>query len=82
MAKLEPGTPIIYERVDTIVYGRFANRPDIPRWIIKDTSTRVNGLTPKDFNEILKLSETNTTIKAALDKLAMIYYIIKDEKHE
>ncbi len=82
MAKLEPGTPIIYERVDTIVYGRFANRPDIPRWIIKDTSIRVNGLTPKDFNEILKLSETNTTIKAALDKLAMIYYIIKDEKHE
>ncbi len=82
MAKVEPGTPIIYERVDHVVYGRFANRPDIPRWVIQDTTPQVNGLTSKDFSEIIKLSESNSTLKAAVDKLAMIYYIIKDEKHE
>ena len=82
MTKVEPGTPVIYERVDYVVYGRFANRPDIPRWVVQDTTPRVNGLTSKDFAEIIKLSETNSTLKAAVDKMATIYYIIKDGKHE
>lgn len=81
MAKVEPGTPIIYERVDHVVYGRFFNRPDIPRWVVQDTTPQVNGLTSKDFAEIIKLSETNSTLKAAVDKMATIYYIIKDGKH-
>lgn len=79
---MEPGTPIIYERVDHVVYGRFASRPDIPRWVIQDATPCVNGLSSKDFAEIIKLSETNSTLKAAVDKMATIYYIIKDGKHE
>lgn len=79
---MEPGTPVIYERVDYVVYGRFANRPDLPRWIVQDNTPNVNGLTSKDFAEIIKLSETNSTLKAAVDKMATIYYIIKDGKHE
>jgi hypothetical protein len=29
MAKLIPGEDLIYERVDDVVYARYANRPEI-----------------------------------------------------
>lgn len=72
-------TPIIYERVDNIVYARYANASGIARWVIQDTQEQVNGLSTGELKEIIELSEKNTTLKAALDKLLTVYYIIKQE---
>jgi hypothetical protein len=76
MGKLLPGETLIYERVDKIVYARYANRPDIPRWVIGGEAPTVLGY--KDWEKILELSDTNPTLKKQLDKLIDLYYIIRD----
>lgn len=80
MTKLEPGNPIIYERVENTVYGRFAGRPDIPRWVVTQENLSGDVLTVRDFSEIIKLSKNSPTIKTALDKLALLYNMVKDGK--
>ena len=80
MAKVEPGTPIIYERVDSTVYGRFSGRPDIPRWVVTQENLSGDVLTVRDFSEIIKLSKNSPTLKTALDKLALLYNMVKDGK--
>lgn len=77
---MNPGTPIIYERVDSTIYGRFAGRPDIPRWVVNQESIVKHPLTIQDFSDILELSRSNPTLKTALDKLALIYNMVRDEK--
>lgn len=80
MAKVEPGTPVIYERVNNTVYGRFANRPDIPRWVVTQENITGTSLSMRDFSNIVELSKTNPALKTALDKLALLYNMVKDEK--
>lgn len=80
MAKLEPGTPIIYERVENTVYGRFAGRPDIPRWVVTQENLSGNVLSVRDFSNIVELSKTTPALKTALDKLALLYNMVKDGK--
>ena len=32
--KMMPGEPLIYERANGVVYARYANKPEMDRWII------------------------------------------------
>ena len=32
--KLIPDEPLIYENTDGIIWARYQNKPDIPRWIV------------------------------------------------
>ena len=41
-----------------------------------------NLFTYTAFREIKELSETNTSIKKALDNLLLIYYTIKDDRQD
>lgn len=69
---------MIYERVDGIVYARYRNKPDIPRWVIGGEKTGILGY--DDWRQILLLSDSNPTFKKELDKLVNFYYLLKDGK--
>jgi hypothetical protein len=73
MGNLYPGEKIIYERVDTTIYGRYANKPDIPRWVIGSTDTQLKPT----WHQLEKLAEESTTFKGELDKLLTLYYLLK-----
>jgi hypothetical protein len=78
LGNLIPGETLIYERVDKTVYARYANRPDVPRWIIGGELPTVLGY--NDWKKMMELSDINPTFKKELDKVINLYYIIKDSK--
>lgn len=71
---------LIYERVDGVVYARYANRPDIPRWVIGWDQTAGPLFNYSDWEDLTRLAETNIALKTQLDKLLNLYYILRDEK--
>lgn len=80
-----PDEPLIYERVNGVVYARYQNRPDIPRWIIggdEDAICKATGnlFSWSEWQDMTKLSKTNPTLKSQMKKLLDIYYIIKDDQ--
>lgn len=85
MGNLIPDEPLIYERNDGVVYARYANKPEIPRWIIGGDPggvARAQGdlLHYAEWQEICKLSEEYPVIKKLLDQLVTTYYMVKDSK--
>lgn len=81
--KLIPGEPLIYERADGVVYARYRDRSDVPRWIVGGDPAgvaRAQGdlLSYSDWQDMCRLSVENETLKKQLDKLVTTYYIIKD----
>ena len=85
MGQLQPGETLIYERADGVVYARYANRPEIPRWIIGGDPGAVAREQGRllDYSEWLNLCdlvETNVTLKKQMDKLVNTYYIIKESQ--
>ena len=84
-SKLIPGEPLIYERSDGVVYARYRDIPNIPRWIIGGDPAgvaRAQGdlLGYSEWKNLCELSQTNETLKKQLDKLVTTYYIVKDDK--
>lgn len=84
-SKLIPGESLIYERANNVVYARYPNKPEIPRWIVGGDPGAVARAQGKllDYSEWLKLcdlAETNTIIKKLMDKLVTTYYIVKEDK--
>jgi hypothetical protein len=80
MGNLTPNEPLIYERVDGIVYARYASRPDIPRWAIGWDQTAGPLFNYSDWKDMTLLAETNPTLNKQLDKLINLYYLIRDER--
>ena len=81
-SNLIPNEPLIYERVDGVVYARYSNRPDIPRWIIGGDPDAINRATGNlfsysDYQDMMQLAKTNTALKSQMKKLLDIYYLIK-----
>ena len=86
MSELLPGEALIYERANGVVYARYQNRPEIPRWIIGGDPGAVARAQGKllDYGEWLNLCdlvETNHTLKKQMDKLVSTYYIIRDNNY-
>lgn len=85
MGKMLPNEPLIYERVDGVVYARYANRSDIPRWIIGGDPEAVSKATGNlfsysDYQDMMRIAQTNETLKIQMKKLLDIYYLVRDEK--
>lgn len=85
MGNLKPNETLIYERVDGVVYARYQNRPDIPRWIIggdEDAVNKANGnlFGYGDWTDMMRLAKEHPTLKHQIKKLLDIYYIIKNDK--
>jgi len=85
LAKLKPNEALIYERNDGVVYARYQNRPEIPRWIIGGDPAgvaRAQGdlISYAEWQELCELSEEYPTLKKLLDTLVTTYYTIKEHK--
>lgn len=85
MGDLIPNEPLVYERANGVVFARYANKPEIPRWVVGGDPGAVARAQGKllDYSEWLNLCdlvETNPTLKKQMDKLVNTYYIIKDSK--
>lgn len=78
MGNLIPGETLIYERVGKTIYARYANRPDIPRWVIGGETA--DSLGYYDWKMMLELKDSNPTFKKEFDKLINLYYILKENK--
>jgi hypothetical protein len=83
MGSLHQGEKLIYERANGVVYARYANRPEVDRWIIggdPGAVARAQGklLDYGEWNHLCELAESNQSLKKQLDKLVTMYYIIKD----
>ena len=81
--KLIPNEPLIYERANGVVYARYRDRPEIERWIIggdPGAVRRAQGdlLDYSEWQNLCELTETSEALKKQLDKLVVMYYIIKD----
>lgn len=86
-SNLIPGQALIYENSNGIVYARYRDPPynKLERWVIGGDPAKIIDLSGnlfgyKDWCEILKLCESNATLKKQLDQLLTTYYIIKDTK--
>ena len=85
MGNLRPNEALIYERADGVVYARYANDPNTPRWIVGGDPAgiaRAQGdmLNYSDWQDLCRLSEEYPIIKKLLDQLVTTYYMVKDDK--
>ena len=76
---LIPGEELIYERVDDVVYARYINRPDIPRWVVGGNPQQNLFSDYNQWSDMIEASKRYPTLKKALDKVETIWYTIKDE---
>jgi len=85
LSDLIPGEALIYERANGVVYARYRDKPEIPRWIIGGDPAAVARAQGKliDYGAWLDLCELaleNPTLTKQLDNLVQTYYIIKDDR--
>ena len=83
--KLIAGEVLIYERSNGVIYARYRDKPDIPRWIIGGDPDAVNLaqgnlFSYSDWQDMMRLAKDNPTLSSQMKKLLDIYYLIKDEK--
>lgn len=83
--KLIPNEALIYERANGVVYARYTNKPEIPRWIIggdPGSVAKAQGhlLDYSEWQQLCELATENETLKKLMNKLVTTYYVIKDSK--
>lgn len=84
MSKLIPGEALVYEHVNGVVYARYRDITDIPRWIIggdPDAVAKAQGqlLHWGEWENLQKLAKENITLKKQLDQVITTYYMIKEK---
>lgn len=85
MGNLKPDTTYIYESPDggETVYAREMGSSD--RILIgqsqKALSLRDQIAQDQLWHEIRRMAKTNTALQAELDRVIMLYYLIKDQKN-
>ena len=85
LGNLIPNEALIYERSNGVVYARYLDNPEIPRWIIggdPGAVARAQGdmLDYAEWQKLCNLADKNSTIKKLLDQLVTTYYIVKDNE--
>lgn len=83
--KMLPGEKLIYENVNGVIYARYANKPDIPRWIIGGEPNSVAKAQGKLFdfstwNDMMNEAKNNSVLKKYLQKAVQVYYLTKEEQ--
>ena len=85
MGDLIPNQKLIYERANGVVFARYADKPEIPRWVVGGDPGAVAREQGKllDYGEWINLCEvaaTNPTLAKQMDKLVNLYYMVKEHK--
>lgn len=87
MGTLIPEQPLIYERVDGVVYARYRDPPHntVPRWVVGGDPTAVakaqgDLLNYSDWQDMCRLAKEHPTLEKLLDQLVTMYYVVKDDK--
>jgi len=83
--KLQPNEPLIYENTDGIIWARYQNKPDIPRWIVGGDPEAISIAEGKMFSytqweDMMKQANTNPVLKKYLQKAVEAYYLTKEDK--
>lgn len=84
MGDLLPGETLIYERANGVVFARYRDKPEIPRWIVggdPGAVARAQGklLDYAEWQTLCDVAQENVTLKKQLEKLVNTYYMVKDE---
>lgn len=88
MGNLKPGAKYIYERHDGVVYAReFGSDPSTRIEIGRNYDHRTPDGKPlhdhlmedKLWGEIRRTAETHPALQAELERVKMLYYLIKEE---
>ncbi len=85
MGDLIPNERLIYERANGVVFARYADKPEIPRWVVggdPGAVAREQGklLDYGEWNNLCEVAATNPTLAKQMDKLVNLYYVVKDSK--
>jgi len=82
---LLPGEALIYERADGGTYAKYRDPPHNtkPRWIIggdPDAVQKAQGClwSYSDWQDMMRVAETNETMQKQMKKLLELYYLCKD----
>ena len=83
--KLIPDEPLIYENTDGIIWARYQNKPEIPRWIVGGDPEAISIQKGKMFSytqweDMMKQANTNPILKKYLQKAVEAYYLTKEDK--
>jgi len=83
MGTLKPDIQYIYERVDDVVYAREFGASVNERFVVGDLRTgrsmRDQLLEDKMWDNIRELAKTNITLQSELDRVIMLYNLLKQE---
>lgn len=71
--------PLIYERVGNKVYARYRDNRDIPRWFVREVNDGTSS-SAIDWRDVVDVADRNESLKAQLDKLLTIYYLVKEKR--
>ena len=82
---LIPGEELIYERANGVVYARYPNKPEIPRWIVggdPGAVARAQGdlLDYGEWKELCDLAMHYDTLRKQLTRTIELYYLLKETK--
>ncbi len=84
MGTLKPNTTYIYERVGKITYARELGADPNTRFEIGRTLdfNKLDIKADKLWAEIRQLAKTEPALQSELDRVIMLYYLIKDDNKE
>lgn len=83
MGQLKPGATYIYERAEGIVYAREFGADPSTRIVVGYESSKEYDLhnqlqEDKLWGEIRREAKTNPSLQAELERVIMLYHLIKD----
>lgn len=93
MSQLKPGATYIYERVDNVVYAREVGADPSERIVVgyeHTTGPRENPYVSPTMQSILEnqlwhdireAAKSNPTLQAELERVKMLYYLLKEENN-
>ena len=79
MGKLTPGVTLIYERVNDVIYAREEGKTE-RKEVGRDYDLHAEMMENKLWGEIRRTAKTNPTLQSELDRVIMLYQLIKDKK--
>ena len=76
MGKLTPGATMIYERVNDVIYAREEGKIE-RREVGRDYNLLAEIQEDKLWGEIRRAAKTNPALQSELDRVIMLYQLIK-----